>query len=288
MDLQFQVPMQYCSLQHWTLFLSPITSTAGYCLLLWLHPFIISGFISPLISSSILGTYQACEFLFQYPITLPFHTVHGVLKARILKWFAIPFSSGPHSVSWLWLTGVHSGADCGSDHEFLIAKFRIKLKKVERTTRGFRYYLNQIANSYIVEVTNRFKELDLIDRVPEELWTEVRDIVEETGIKNIPKKKEMQKVKMNVWGGFTNSWGEKRSERQKRKGKIYPFECRVPRIARRDKKAFLSDQCKEIEENNRMGKTRDLFKKIRGTKGKFHAKMGSVKDRYVPNRNRRY
>ena len=72
------------------------------------------------------------------------------------------------------------------------------MKKVERTTRGFRYYLNQIANSYIVEVTNRFKELDLIDRVPEELWTEVRDIVEETGIKDIPKRKEMQKVKMNV------------------------------------------------------------------------------------------
>ena len=66
--------------------------------LLWLHPFILSGVIYPLISSSILGTYQSGEFLFQYPIILPFHTVHGVLKARILKWFAIPFSSGPHSV----------------------------------------------------------------------------------------------------------------------------------------------------------------------------------------------
>ena len=68
-------------------------------------------------------------------------------------------------------------------------------------------------------------------------------------------------------------------EKQKRKGKIYPFECRDPRIARRDKKAFLSDQCKEIEENNRMGKTRDLFKKIRDTNGTFHAKMGSFKDK---------
>ena len=66
--------------------------------LLWLHPFILSGVISPLISSSILGTYQPGEFTFQCPIFLPFHTVHGVLKARILKWFAIPFSSGPHSV----------------------------------------------------------------------------------------------------------------------------------------------------------------------------------------------
>ena len=72
---------------------------------------------------------------------------------------------------------------------------------------------------------------------------------------------------------------KKRSERKRRKGKIYPSECRVPKISRRDKKAFLSDQYKEIEENNRMGKTRDLFKKIRNTKGTFHAKMGIIKDR---------
>ena len=80
---------------------------------------------------------------------------------------------------------------------------------------------------------------------------------------------------MVVCGGLTNSCEKKSSEKQRRKGKIYPFECR----ARRDKKAFLSNQCKEIEENNRMGKTRDLFKKIRDTKGTFHAKMGSIKDR---------
>ncbi|CAI9153926.1 unnamed protein product [Rangifer tarandus platyrhynchus] len=97
MDLTFQVPMQYCSLQHWTLLLLPVTSIRGFFFFfLWLHPFILSRVISPLISSSILGTYQPGEFLFQYPIILPSHTVHGVLKARILKWFAIPFSSGPH------------------------------------------------------------------------------------------------------------------------------------------------------------------------------------------------
>jgi len=84
---------------------------------------------------------------------------------------------------------------------------------------------------------------------------------------------------MAVWGGLTNTCEKKESEKQRRKGKIYPFECRVPKIARRDKKAFLSDQCKEIEENNRMGKTRDLFKKIRDTKGTFHGKMGSIKNR---------
>ena len=91
----------------------------------------------------------------------------------------------------------------------------------------------------------------------------------------------MQKSKMAVRGGPTNRCEKKRSEKQRRKGKIYPFECRVPKIARRGKKAFLSDQCKEIEENNRMGKTRDLFKKIRNTKGTFHAKMGSIKDKMV-------
>ena len=86
----------------------------------------------------------------------------------------------------------------------------------------------------------------------------------------------MQESKMAVWGGFTSSYEKKRNERQRRKGKIYPFECRVPKNSK--ERAFLSDQCKEIEENSKMGKTRDLFKKIRDTKGTFHAKMGTVKD----------
>ena len=99
-DITFQIPVQYCSLEHWTLFLSPVTSTTGccFCLALTLYSFWV---ISPLISSSILGTYLSVEFIFQFPISLPFHTVHGVLKARILKWFAIPFSSGPHFVRTL-------------------------------------------------------------------------------------------------------------------------------------------------------------------------------------------
>ena len=84
---------------------------------------------------------------------------------------------------------------------------------------------------------------------------------------------------MAVWGGLANSCEKKRSKKQRRKGKIYPLKAGFQRITRRDKKAFLSEQFKEIEENNRMGKTRDLFKKIRDTKGTFHAKMGSIKDR---------
>ena len=87
------------------------------------------------------------------------------------------------------------GADCGSDHELLIAKFRLKLKKVGKTTRPFRYDLNQAPYGYTVEVRNRFKGLYLIDRVPDELWTEVRDIALEAGIKTIPKKKKCKKTK---------------------------------------------------------------------------------------------
>ena len=85
--------------------------------------------------------------------------------------------------------------DCGSDHELLIAKFRLKLKKVGKTTRPFRYDLNQIPYDYTVEVRNRFKGPDLIDRVPDELWTEVRDTVQETGIKTIPMEKKSKKAK---------------------------------------------------------------------------------------------
>ena len=89
-----------------------------------------------------------------------------------------------------------------------------------------------------------------------------------------------QEGKVVVQGGLTNRWEKKRSKRQRRKGKIYPFECRVPKNTKeRLKKAFLNNQCKEIEENNRMGKTRGLFKKTGAIKGTFHARMGMIKDR---------
>ena len=182
------------------------------------------------------------------------------------------------------------GVDCYIDHELLIAKFRLKLKKVWKTTRPFRYDLNQIPYDYIVEVRNRFKRLDLIDRVPDELCTEVHDMVQETGIKTIPTGKKCKKAKWLSGEALQISVkrGEAKSKREKERYKHLSAEFQ--RIARRDMKAFLSDQCKEIEENDRLGKTRDLFKKIRDTKGTVHAKMSTIKDRNWcgPNRSRRF
>ena len=146
------------------------------------------------------------------------------------------------------------------------------MKKVGKTTRPIRYDLNQIPYNYTVEVRNRFKGLDLIDRVPDELWMEVPDIVYEAVIKSIPKKKKCKKAKWLSEEALQTA--EKRretrgkGEKERRKGYKH-LNSEFQRRARRVKKAFLSDLCKEREENNRMGKTRDLFKKIRDTKGIF-------------------
>ena len=150
--------------------------------------------------------------------------------------------------------------------------FRVKWKKVGKTTRPFRYDLNQIPYDYTVEVTNRFKGLDLIDRVPQELWMEVCDIIQEAVIKTIPKKKKCKKAKWLSEEGLQIAEKRRQAKGKGEKERCKHLNAEFQRIARRDKKAFLSDQCKEIEENNRMGKTRDLFKKIRGTKGTFHVK----------------
>ena len=126
---------------------------------------------------------------------------------------------------------------------------------------------------------NRFKGLDLVDRVPDELWTEVHDIVQETGIKTIPKKKKCKKTKWLSEEVLQIAVKRREVKSKGEKERYKPLNAEFQRIARRDKKAFLNDQCKDIEENNRMGKTRDLFKKMRDTKGTFHAKMGTIKDR---------
>ena len=153
------------------------------------------------------------------------------------------------------------------------------LKKVGKTIRPFRYDLNQIPYDYTVEVTNIFKGIDLIDKVPEELWMEVCDIVQEAGIKTIPKKKKCKKAKWLSEESLQIAEKRRDAKGKGEKERYTKLNAEFQRIGRRDKKAFLSNQCKEIEEKNRMGNTRDLFKKIRDTKGTFHAKMGSIKDR---------
>ena len=131
-----------------------------------------------------------------------------------------------------------------------------------------------------MEVRNRFKGLDLIDRVPDELWMEVRDTVQkETGIKTIPMEKKCKKAKWLSEEALQIAVKRREVKSKGEKERCTHLNAEFQRIARRDKKAFLSDQCKEREENNKMGKTRDLFKKIRDTKGTFHVKMGSIKDR---------
>ena len=130
-----------------------------------------------------------------------------VYKRRLYTWTS-PDGQHQNQIDYIlcsqrWRNSIQStktrlGGDCGSDYELLIAKFRLKLKKVGETTGPFRYDLNQIHYDYTVEVRNRFKGLDLIDRVPDELWTEVCDIVNETGIKTIPKERKRKKSKVAV------------------------------------------------------------------------------------------
>ena len=121
---------------------------------------------------------------------------------------------------------------------------------------------------------NRFKGLDLIDRVPDELWTEVPNIVQETGIKTIPQKKKCKKGKWLSEQALQTAMKRRQAKSKGENERYTRLNAEFPRIARRDKKAFLSDQCKEIEENNKMGKTRDLFKKIRDSVGTISCKDG--------------
>ena len=131
-----------------------------------------------------------------------------------------------------------------------MAKIRLKLKKVGKTNRPLRYDLNQIPYDYTVDVTNSFKRLDLIDRVPEEPWTEVRDIVQEAVIKTIPKKMKCKKAKWLSEEALQIAVKRRKVKGKREKERYAQLNAEFQTIARRDKKAFLSDQCKEIEENN--------------------------------------
>ena len=154
----------------------------------------------------------------------------------------------------MWSGKTKSEVDFGTGHQLLIEKFRIKLTKVGKNTGPFRHGLCQISCDYKVEVITRFKVLDQVDRMPEELWMDVHNTIQDVVTKTSPKKKKCRR-KNGSLRRLYNSWGKKR-RKARWKGKIYPTEFRVPENTRKDKKTFLNEQCKEVEENNTMRKTK--------------------------------
>ena len=176
----------------------------------------------------------------------------GYLLRRKLYIWTSPDGQHQNQIDYIlcrqrWRSSIQSaitrlGVDCGSDHELLIAKFRLELKKVGQTTRPFKYDLNQICYDYTVEVTNRFKGLDLIDRVPEEQWMEVCDIVQEAVIKTILNKKKCKKAKWLSEEALQIAEKRRETKGKGEKERYTHVNAEFQRIARRDKKAFLSDQ----------------------------------------------
>ena len=139
--------------------------------------------------------------------------------------------------------------------------------------------LNPVPHDYTVQLMNRFKQLDLVNRVPEDLWREVSNTILEAVNKTILKKKKCKKAKWLSEEALQITEERREAKSKGERERFTQVNAEFQRIARRDKKAFFSEQCKEIEENNRKGKPRDLFKKIRNIKGRFHPKMDTIKDR---------
>ena len=200
------------------------------------------------------STFKASSFrIWNSSTGIPSHPL-ALFERRLYTWTS-PDGQHQNQIDYIlcsqrWRSSIQSaktrpGADCGSDHELLIAKFRLKLKKVGITTRPFRYDLNQIPYDYTVEVRNRFKGLDLIDRMPNELWMEVRDIVQETGIKTIPMEKKCKKTKWLSEEALQIAvkWREVKIKGEKER--YSHLNAEFQRIARRDKKASSAINAKK-------------------------------------------
>ena len=218
------------------------------------------------------------------------NTIFQQHKRRLYKWTS-PDGQYQNQIDYILCKQIlkstiqsaktRSGADCGSNHELIMAKFRLKWKKLGKTTRLFRYDLNQTLYDYTVEMISRLKELNLVDGVPVKQWTEIHNIVQEAVTKTIPKK-----CKKTKW--LPEEALQIPEERREVKGKGERERCtqlnaEFQRIARRDKKVFSNEQYKKKKRKTiemEMGKTRCLFKKIEDIKGTFHAKMSTIKDRY--------
>lgn len=178
------------------------------------------------------------------------------------------------------MTKTRPGADCGSDYELLITKPKVKLKSTDKIVKLITYNINNIPYKYAVEVRNRFDALDLEEREPEELWSKIRNIIEDEAKRNIPNKKKSTKAKWLSVDALRIA--EERRRNAKGNGDKQEFSRlngELQKMARRDKDKSMNDQCQEIEDDDRKEKTRDLFKKINQIKSTFYANAGTVKDK---------
>ena len=179
------------------------------------------------------------------------HTLAALKHLQAICRWVWPYLQSQEGQNWPWghslLTGLQAVSSLrgGAPIISLCPKFRLKLKKVGKTARPFRYDLNQIPYDYTVEARNRFKGLDLIDRVPDELWNEVRDIVQETGIKIIPMEKKCKKAKWLSGEALQIAVKRREAKSKGEKERYTHLNAEFQRIARRDKKAFFSSQCKD-------------------------------------------
>ncbi|CAF1396827.1 unnamed protein product [Adineta steineri] len=171
-------------------------------------------------------------------------------------------------------------ADCGTEHELLLAKIQIKLKKTGKVVKQLKYDSANIPHQYTVNIKNRFDGLDLEDRLPEGLWTEIRGIIKEETTKNIPHQKKQKRAKW-LSDDTLKVAEERRKEKSNNDRTTFSIlNAKFQRMARRDKDIYMNQQCKEIEENNRKGRTRDLFKKVKEIKGNVQAKWSAIQDKH--------
>ena len=209
-------------------------------------------------------------------------------KRRLYTWTS-PNGQHRNQIDYIlcqrrWKSSVQSartlpGADCGTDHELLVAGIRVKLKKIKRVALPKRYDLENIPEKYTLEVKNRFKALDLLERQPDELWGEIKHIIEEEAKEKVPIIKKQKGAKWLSEKAIRIAEERRKMKARKDVQGMRRLNADFQRQARKDKETYLNKECMEIEENNKIGRTRDLFKKIRDITGKFTPKIGVMKNR---------
>ncbi|XP_049766252.1 craniofacial development protein 2-like [Schistocerca cancellata] len=216
------------------------------------------------------------------------NTLFQLPKRRLYAWTS-PDGRHRNQIDYIlcnqrWKSAVQSattrpGADCGSYHKLLIAKFRLKLQNVAKSIPTCRYDLNSIPYDYTVEVQNRFNVLELENKSSQEMWTEVVNTIKEAAEKHIPKKRNSKNARWLSVEALQVAEERRKAKIKGDRSTMFELTKDVQKLASRDKNMFFNEQCKEVEDSNGMGKTRGLYKKIREIKRKFQAKIGMIKDR---------